>query len=167
MGALTKIGETPPHDPTLRYSAPEYLLEMDTTSGDIWSLGCVFYELATSGKPLFCAFTDKKLLSLIFTAIGLPEKRYVEKSRLFNIYFREVKGKLGLCYLSLDKPSSIYNAYNDLIKKNATPREAADFINLITQMVRWKNRPDPTTLLAHPFFQTASSSSSSSSSQVK
>eukprot|EP00916_Digyalum_oweni_P014501 GHVL01023766.1.p1 GENE.GHVL01023766.1~~GHVL01023766.1.p1 ORF type:complete len:237 (+),score=32.01 GHVL01023766.1:121-831(+) len=52
---------------TLWYRAPEILLGMKRYSlaVDMWSMGCIFYEMA-SGKPLFCGDSEIDTLFKIF-----------------------------------------------------------------------------------------------------
>ena len=58
---------------TLWYRAPEILLGASTYGAelDVWSLGCVFFELAT-GSPLFPGGSELETLFLIFRAVGTP-----------------------------------------------------------------------------------------------
>ena len=61
---------------TLAYRAPEVLLQDANydQAVDMWSLGCVFYEIAT-GKRLFgsaAAWTDLGFLEMIFKVCGTP-----------------------------------------------------------------------------------------------
>jgi len=58
---------------TLWYRAPEILLGQNvySTAVDIWSLGCIFYEL-THRKPLFNGESEIGQLFKIFKALGTP-----------------------------------------------------------------------------------------------
>lgn len=59
---------------TLWYRAPEILLgkEKYSTSVDVWSLGCIFYEIAHK-KILFCGDSEIDQLFKIFNALGTPK----------------------------------------------------------------------------------------------
>uniref|UniRef100_A0A2P2I967 cyclin-dependent kinase n=1 Tax=Hirondellea gigas TaxID=1518452 RepID=A0A2P2I967_9CRUS len=58
---------------TLWYRAPDVLLGSRnySTPVDIWSIGCIFYEMAT-GKPLFPGRSDSDQLDKIFQILGTP-----------------------------------------------------------------------------------------------
>lgn len=66
-----------PHVQSLWYRAPEILLEIQgnenipyTFAIDIWSLGCVFYEI-TKGFPLFIGDSKIDMLYTIFRTLGI------------------------------------------------------------------------------------------------
>ena len=59
---------------TSRYMAPEVILSGSGSSKyacevDMWSLGCIIYELLT-GKPLFPAKDENELLEYFIVTIG-------------------------------------------------------------------------------------------------
>ena len=58
---------------TLWYRAPEVLMESTrySTPLDIWSVGCIFTEMAT-GRPLFPGSGDQDQLVRIFKILGTP-----------------------------------------------------------------------------------------------
>ena len=58
---------------TLYYRSPELLLEMDeyATPVDVWSVGCIFAELALQ-RPLFVGTNDHNQLNTIFRIMGKP-----------------------------------------------------------------------------------------------
>lgn len=58
---------------TLWYRAPDVLLGSQTygTAVDIWSIGCIFAEMA-SGRPLFPGKTESDQLLRIFKTLGTP-----------------------------------------------------------------------------------------------
>lgn len=57
------------------YRAPEIVLGVQYDHAvDMWSLGCIFYELIT-GKPLFPARDENELLEFFILTLGrVPEK---------------------------------------------------------------------------------------------
>lgn len=59
---------------TLWYRAPEILLGSKnySTPIDLWSIGCVFAEIASSGRPLFPGATSKDQLIKIYKVLGTP-----------------------------------------------------------------------------------------------
>lgn len=58
---------------TLWYRAPEILLgqKVYSTAVDIWSLGCIFYEIAHK-KPLFYGDSEIGQIFKIFRVLGTP-----------------------------------------------------------------------------------------------
>eukprot|EP00629_Pelagomonadales_sp_RCC1024_P006980 CAMPEP_0119270012 /NCGR_PEP_ID=MMETSP1329-20130426/7172_1 /TAXON_ID=114041 /ORGANISM="Genus nov. species nov., Strain RCC1024" /LENGTH=233 /DNA_ID=CAMNT_0007270017 /DNA_START=349 /DNA_END=1049 /DNA_ORIENTATION=+ len=58
---------------TLWYRAPDVLMGSRTysTPVDIWSIGCIFAEMATS-KPLFAGTSESDQLKRIFKTLGTP-----------------------------------------------------------------------------------------------
>lgn len=59
---------------TLWYRAPDVLMGSRTysTPVDIWSVGCIFAEMATS-KPLFAGTSEADQLKRIFKTLGTPQ----------------------------------------------------------------------------------------------
>lgn len=60
---------------TLWYRAPEVLLgtEKYSTTVDLWSVGCIFYEIAHK-KCLFCGDSEIDQLFKIFRTLGTPRE---------------------------------------------------------------------------------------------
>ena len=58
---------------TLWYRAPDVLLGSTSYNAgiDLWSVGCIFYEMAT-GEPLFAGTKEFDQLLLIFQCLGTP-----------------------------------------------------------------------------------------------
>jgi cyclin-dependent kinase len=61
---------------TLWYRAPDVLLGSKnySTSVDMWSVGCIFFEMVT-GRPMFPGVGDKDELVKIFQMLGTPSLR--------------------------------------------------------------------------------------------
>lgn len=61
---------------TLWYRAPDVLMGSRTysTPVDIWSVGCIFAEMATS-KPLFAGTSESDQLKRIFKTLGTPTQQ--------------------------------------------------------------------------------------------
>jgi len=79
---------------TMWYRAPELLLgaKTYTTSIDMWSVGCIFYELLTK-QILFKGDSEIDQLQLIFSEIGAPtEKNWVGVSKLPGVQKFSFKG---------------------------------------------------------------------------
>ena len=73
---------------TLYYRSPELLLKMNeyATPIDIWSVGCIFAELATK-KPIFAGQNEHYQLNEIFRFLGTPNEEVwegVTKNELFK-----------------------------------------------------------------------------------
>ena len=58
---------------TIWYRAPELLLGATeyTIAVDIWSIGCIFFELCKL-KPLFTATEEMRMIDMIFKTLGTP-----------------------------------------------------------------------------------------------
>lgn len=69
------------------YRAPEIVLGIPyTTAIDMWSVGCILYELYT-GQPLFPSEDEHELLLLIIEVLGYPKKSILEKSMKYDKFF--------------------------------------------------------------------------------
>lgn len=74
------------------YRAPEIVLGIPYTPAiDMWSLGCILFELYT-GRPLFPAVNEHDLLLLITELLGYPKKSLLEKSPKYEKFF--IEGRL-------------------------------------------------------------------------
>lgn len=112
---------------TLWYRPPELLLGVKQygTEVDIWSVGCIFYEMATS-KVLFRSASNDDVSQLIeiFKLMGRPKKDWIgfqgEKAQLFS----NVKDKLP-------KESEIKNFLKETIPEDF----GDDFIDLLLKML--------------------------------
>lgn len=62
---------------TLWYRAPELLLgEISySTPIDVWSVGCIFVEMLTNGKPLFAKQSEIEQVTAIFEVCGSPTEQ--------------------------------------------------------------------------------------------
>lgn len=69
------------------YRSPETILGFKCTPAiDIWSFGCILYEMAI-GSPLFCGENEFDQLSAIIEVKGVPPKELVCSSTLKTKYF--------------------------------------------------------------------------------
>ena len=61
------------------YRAPEVMFQMKYgTQIDMWSLGCVIYELLF-GKPLFNGKSEGEMMVLIAEVLGLPTRNFLDR----------------------------------------------------------------------------------------
>ncbi|KAH0789345.1 family 10 glycosylhydrolase [Histomonas meleagridis] len=71
------------------YRAPEVLLGMDYSFPiDMWSLGCVLFELFTA-LPLFPGQNEFQMIELITTMLGNVPERVLQHSTKRNMFFNE------------------------------------------------------------------------------
>ena len=81
---------------TLWYRAPDVLLgsRRYSTPVDIWSIGCIFAEMA-NGRPLFAGTSETDQLARIFQSLGTPNEQMLpgisdlpkfEEIRQFSMY---------------------------------------------------------------------------------
>jgi len=82
---------------TLWYRAPEILLGQKeySTPVDIWSIGCIFFEMAHR-KPLFAGDSEIDQIFKIFQMYGTPNEKMwpgITKLPEFKLSFPQFKGK--------------------------------------------------------------------------
>ena len=104
---------------TLYYRAPELLLKMQeySTGVDIWSVGCIFAELANR-KPLFMGQNEQGQVSEIFRLMGTPDDNIwpnVESNQYFKSYKLPYFQRYSL--RELIKPELINDKGLDLLNK--------------------------------------------------
>jgi len=87
-GRLTEC-EITPYLVSRFYRAPEIMLGLKYgESADIWSLGCVLYELYT-GKILFSGKDNNEMLKLMMEVKGAFSKKCLRKGEFHSKYFDE------------------------------------------------------------------------------
>jgi serine/threonine-protein kinase SRPK3 len=93
---------------TMYYRAPEAFLKcVACAKCDIWSIGCVFYELIT-GEMLFnpektniCG-ENRHMMQLIYQLTGQTMTRQMKDGLLVDIYYRDDMTPKGNCELTFD-----------------------------------------------------------------
>lgn len=149
---FTSQGQQSPRTITSTYRAPEVCLKEDYDQKvDIWSLGCVFFELIA--KIAFIEVkNDKNIDEKILPAIikRLPEQLSPE-------YIKE-KGLTSIVNKTRKKHSfsDILKLTNDEIKEfNKSYGSFDEFCNLLSKMLVFdpQNRWTSTELLSHAFFK--------------
>jgi serine/threonine protein kinase len=128
---------------TLWYRAPELLLGANrySTSVDVWSIGCIFAEMAT-GMPLFPGRSDIDQLFKIFQRRGTPTADVwpaVTRLPHYNPEFPQWKEQPITDYLPLDS-ATLHN-----------PHQGVD---LLTKLLQYdpERRIACKTALQHPYF---------------
>ena len=135
---------------TIWYRAPEMVLRHEeyTNAIDIWSIGCLLYELYTS-EALFQAKNEPDLINLIYQILGLPTSSFLnecKKSREFFNYNGKTRKWSNSWYIGPSLRGMI------LSKKPSSP-ETESFIDFLSKMICWNpsHRWNSTQLLSHPF----------------
>ena len=127
---------------TLWYRAPEIILgaKVYSTAIDMWSLGCILFELAHR-KPLFYGESEVGQLFKIFKVLGTPsEENWQGSSEL-----PEMKDSF---------PKWKVNGNEELVKLSTNFKECPEAVDLLTQMVQLEpsRRITLKAAMAHPFF---------------
>jgi serine/threonine protein kinase len=105
---------------TLWYRAPDVLLgaRQYDSAIDMWSVGCIFGEMAIGGEPLFPGGTVEEQLRLIFALIGAPnEATWPASSRQFPLpqwIFSETQSS------DLSKNHTTTRGHTRILSTNAT-----------------------------------------------
>lgn len=130
---------------TMNYRAPELFLNNAhySLAIDIWSLGCMFYNLATGGENLFdCRkHDDISRLKSIFEICGSPNDESWSDFKMYpnSALFRNMKQKKSqLREILQQRLPSQYFCIIDLIEKMLS--------------IDPKKRPTVDQILEHPFF---------------
>lgn len=148
------------HDITPEYFAPEAILEgKETSSYDIWSLGCVLFELIV-GRQLF--IRDNKFLDLdlddndfilmqIVNQIGEPSSDYLAGCLGRDECFTE-DGKLRRADELPYVPHWSCTVRKALKKHGAQEMEIQEWIKILSSMLCYENRASAKDLLNSPLF---------------
>nr|QBK88661.1 MAG: dual-specificity protein kinase [Mimivirus LCMiAC01] len=150
--------EIPYEIQTRYYMAPEVLLEYDLNiKCDMWSVGCVIYELLT-GEMLFDpdktrGFNrDRHHLYDIQTALGLIPENLIKKSKKRKLFFRNnglLKGTYKIKYEPLYKKLAELNGNN-----NMNNTELLLITDLMYKLFQYdsNDRPTPRECKNHEWF---------------
>lgn len=127
---------------TLWYRAPEVLLgsKVYSTGVDMWSVGCIFYELAHR-KPLFYGESEIGQLFKIFKNLGTPSEDMWQ-------------GSGDLPEMKMTFPKWKVDGNENLIKLCTKFEGMPEAVDLLTQMMQMEpsKRISVKAALAHPFF---------------
>lgn len=120
--ASTRIGSPP-------YMAPEQFLGKASYQSDIYSLGCIFYELITGRPPIFDPDPFKILEKAQQGRITPPRLRNSKIPRdIDEIIMRCLASKVEDRYR---RPAELIHALNALKKRDEKPPEIADMMSRI------------------------------------
>lgn len=141
--------------------SPEELLGADlSASHDLWTLGCVLYEIFTRTK-LFHAIPKKdgsdenRLVRMMVQEIGFPSQNFLLGSTKAYQFFNY--GESDSVEL-LDGPCQILPTWKASIRlkrveMGLTHEQSEQFIQMLERMVCWENRLSAQDLLKLPLFK--------------
>lgn len=149
FGNAQRITEKHYNIQTRYYRAPEIILQYDLSERcDMWSVGCMMYELAT-GEILFDPHrqpgfsTDRHHLYDIIRFLGRVPSDLLKKSKKYDVFFRRdglIKGKHHIVYQPF---------VEHLNKQIPEHTEKAEVVKTISSLLcyRPKQRPMPGELI--------------------
>lgn len=132
---------------TLVYQSPEQLFGVEqgfSEKADIWSLGCIFYELLTGSVFFRKAQTEEELVSMITRYFGSEEFDGWEEVRSTPRY----KNKAYL----IQKHKTLFNHLRQ--ERVALDADALALLEWMCQL-NPARRPSAVQILAHPFLTEA------------
>jgi len=177
FGSSCRIGKTMyPYIQSRFYRSPEVLLGLPYDQAiDMWSLGCILYELHT-GDPIFNGVSERDQISKLTEVLGIPPHHMLEAGRKTANYFtkRGVPAEGGTQFhYELTKTSRSYGAPKS--RKLAvmlgstkggpggrregeaghTPADYANFEDFLLGMLEYdpKKRLTPAQALEHTFIR--------------
>lgn len=129
---------------SLYYRSPEVIFNFRYGCEiDIWSFGCVLFELAT-GKPLFHSKNEDELIAMITDIVGDPPLEMITRSKKMRNYYEQVAANRAKCEA---KKKSIISG----LMEGSDP----DLIDLVCSCLQWipAKRLTMKQILEHPFFK--------------
>eukprot|EP00050_Salpingoeca_kvevrii_P011021 m.12175 g.12175 ORF g.12175 m.12175 type:complete len:460 (-) comp3211_c0_seq1:1123-2502(-) len=132
FGSSCKVGHTKyPYIQSRFYRSPEVLLGLPYNQAiDMWSLGCILYELHT-GDPIFNGISERDQVMKITEVLGMPPLPMLEQGRKTASYFRHEAG---------DKYQRVHTSK---IYKNPGTRSLADMLGSRTGGPGGRRRSEP------------------------
>jgi len=160
FGASYKIGTSPKFVTTTsyRYASPEFILKKEATSSyDLWSVGCVLFELITD-KAL-CNYGDlpsvmenyQYILQQIVYQIGTPSPEFLKQCKSADQCF-DSNVKLIEEWEIPETPKWSDAVRQSLAEKNVDPKEIDQWIDLLSRLLSYENRGSASEHLASPLF---------------
>jgi hypothetical protein len=134
------------------YLSPEMILgEMPDSSADIWSLGCILFEMLT-GESLFISDFAIPLLHQMISQIGMPPLSFLQRCRSSEMFFTlepEVRFCQKLSMTPIHWKQRVLFAGK---MKEIPPEKLEGFIQLLEKMISYENRCPPPILLSNSLF---------------
>lgn len=140
---LSKQGKLTPRMVTYNYRAPEILFQKEYSySADIWSVGCVMYEMLTN-RRLIRSSNNESIKSYIDSIPGLFQREIEYVRSLSNVKWFQ------------DKLNSINKNQPDIFNYIPSLPDKPVIIELLNRMLRINPnlRYSPTQLLDHRYFE--------------
>lgn len=151
--------KNPPTHKCLR--APERLFETSLDQSiDIWSFGCILYELLT-GLPLFLIdpgdHVDCQILSITDQLGPLPARLFSQWDRA-HLYYRsngeQFNSVVDQPFIELEKDEPFETRFHREKACDIDDNEEDSVMDLLRQILRYEpeKRPSAEELLSHPWF---------------
>eukprot|EP00042_Codosiga_hollandica_P055289 m.770651 g.770651 ORF g.770651 m.770651 type:complete len:618 (-) comp59084_c0_seq1:449-2302(-) len=170
FGSSCKIGKTMyPYIQSRFYRSPEVLLQIPYTQAiDMWSLGCILYELHT-GDPIFNGSNEVDQMMKITEVFGIPPPAILERGQKTKRYFKAPEEASGWERIKLEKEYKplCHKKIADMIGANTdgprglrrgemghTRANYEQFEDLLRKLLCFdpEQRLTPTQALRHDFF---------------
>jgi serine/threonine protein kinase len=121
---------------TRYYRSPEVLLGLPvTTNIDIWSLGCIIYEMIR-GYPLFKAKNYQDLFLYHTNLLGIPDSKIIKESQYGNKYI--VKDNKNYKLLkNYDSKKIIFDPGTRFIERHRN-KENEKVFNILLKCLKWE-----------------------------
>jgi serine/threonine protein kinase len=160
FGSAHKIGSSHADrtQATCAYAPPELILNKERTSSyDLWSAGCILFELIT-GEP-FCYLVEglssthsyQYALQQIVSQIGPPGLSYIIDCEAFELSFdNDMNLRNGW---NIDnRPFWEHAVKQSLAARNVSQAEIDQWIGLLRRLLSYENRGSAPEHLANPLF---------------
>ena len=134
------------------YRAPEIPLGgIVNCSIDMWSLGCILYEIITC-KPLFKVRNTNDLVLFHAELLGVPRYKYIESCKSAEEYYTYINGKYTLNILKSSKGVRKIPGTTTLLllSNNTLSTDASDFISCC---IRYEGRITPEQAILHTYLK--------------
>lgn len=129
---------------SLYYRSPEVIFNFRYGCEiDVWSYGCVLFELAT-GKPLFHTRNEDELISMITDIVGAPPLEMITRSKKMKNYYEQEAANRAKC-----------EAKKKSIISGLMQGSDSDLIDLVCACLQWipAKRLTMKQVLEHPYFK--------------
>tara|TARA_Y100000591_G_C21846161_1_gene708843 strand:- start:237 stop:1304 length:1068 start_codon:yes stop_codon:yes gene_type:complete len=130
------------------YRAPEVVMGCNYNYGiDIWSFGCIIYELLT-GTPLFKCRGTSDLMGQIVSFLGIPPNKMIEYSTKGLNFFIKIDSDSYSLTNKYNKYGGLYEPKSTCLRELFT-EENEKIQKMIDIIITWnyENRPSPTFLI--------------------